>query len=49
MNLLDKIDRAKRGYEAAKPRSERRTAKYREHVHLKLALLRWKPRKAKRA
>jgi hypothetical protein len=48
MDLVEEIKRAQRCYRNAKPRSARRTAKYREHVMLKVKLLRKKPRKGKR-
>lgn len=47
MMLCQKIEKAKQEYRNAKPRSARRTEKYRECVMLTVKLLRRKPRKAK--
>lgn len=49
MMLCQQIEKAKREYRNAKPRSARRTEKYRECVMLTVKLLRKKPRKARGA
>lgn len=48
MQLYQQIEQTRRAYHSAKPRSARRTEKYRELVMLKVKLLRKKPRKAER-